>query len=133
MSPPLRKNGWLWLAVLGLAIVADSGCGSDAPSRESARDQATTHTCERFNQCSDIGAGKTYPDESACELQWQANWDKAWLASQCEGKIDQSQFTVCLEAIDSTACASFGDFLSTLGKCSAMNVCHSTSTADGGN
>lgn len=133
MSRPLRENSWLWLAVLGLAIVASASCGGDAPSRESARDQATTHTCNRLSQCGDIGAGKTYPDDSACEIQSQGKWDQAWPAAQCEGKIDQAQFTVCLEAIDSTGCASLADFLLTLGKCDAMNVCHSTSTADGGN
>ncbi|HTA18575.1 MAG TPA: DUF6184 family natural product biosynthesis lipoprotein [Polyangia bacterium] len=117
----------------GLALVAlVAGCGGEAPSRESARDQATTHTCARLNQCGDIGAGMTLPDESACEIQWQANWDKAWPTAQCEGKIDEAQFTVCLEAIDSTGCASFVDFLATLGKCGAVNVCHSTATADGG-
>ncbi len=113
-----------------IALVAS--CGGDAPSRESARDQATTHTCARLDQCGDIGAGKTYADDSACEIQSQANWDKAWPAAQCEGKIDQAQFTVCLEAIDSTGCTNAADFLLTLGKCAALNVCHATSTADGG-
>jgi hypothetical protein len=132
MSRPRRKNGWLWLATIGIAIIANAGCGGGAPSRESARDQATTHTCARLDQCGDIGAGKTYADDSACQIQSQANWDKAWSASQCEGKIDQAQFTICLEAIDSTDCASFGDLVLTLGKCSAMNVCRSTPSADGG-
>jgi hypothetical protein len=129
-----RAKNWLWLGglVLFAAAIDAAGCGGGAPSRESARDQATTDTCERFSQCGDIGAGETYPSESNCELQWQDNWDNAWPAAVCEGRIDQAQLTTCLAAIRGTDCASFGDFVTTLAKCDKMHVCDAPADAGGG-
>jgi hypothetical protein len=133
MSSTSCKLTWLGLTALvaagvSLAVVAP-GCGG-APSRESARDQATTHTCARYETCMAIGPGKAFPDDQDCALHWQAQWDSEWPAATCEGKIDQAAFTVCLEAIDSASC-NLGDLLLTLLKCDAMNVCHASADAGG--
>jgi hypothetical protein len=111
------------------ALVALAACSSGT-SRESARDQATTLTCQQFAACMEIGTGKTYPTQSDCEIQWQGNWDKAWPAADCEGKIDQGAFETCLARIRGTTCNAF-DLLATLAVCSKANVCHATN-ADGG-
>jgi hypothetical protein len=113
------------------ALAGLAGCGSSAPSREAARDQATTVTCDRFASCNLIGSmqGQTYPTIEACQLAWRAEWDKRWLAASCEGKIDSAAYDMCLNAIRGTACNIF-DFFNTLGKCDAMNVCHAA--GDGG-
>jgi hypothetical protein len=104
---------------------------SSSVSREQARDQATTATCQRYVMCNAIGAGKAYPTEPDCELQWQAMWDNYWPASTCDDKINQAALDVCLNAIGGTAC-NVVDFFATLGKCSAMNVCGASSNPDGG-
>jgi hypothetical protein len=118
------------LGALGLAVVA--GCGSSAPTRQEARDQATTLTCDRFDECMLIGSAPNaaFPTAEACQLEWRSNWEMAWPAVDCEGKIDSAQFGLCQNAIRATACNVF-DFLVTLGKCGKMNVCR-TSTPDGG-
>jgi hypothetical protein len=127
MSRSQRIVGGLGLSILFAAALA-AGCSSST-SRESARDQATSATCDRFNQCAPFPS-TSYPSAESCELDWRSKWDMAWPAADCDGKIDQSAFELCLAAIHSTACNVF-DFLSTLGKCSKQNVCHVT-TADGG-
>ena len=118
--------------IFGLAVLVVVASCSSSTSRESARSQATTQTCDRFSMCGLIGdgAGKTYPTTEACEIAWQANWDGAWPAADCDGKIDQAAFETCLARIRGTTCT-FGDFLLTLGKCGKANVCHASS-ADGG-
>ena len=98
-----------------------AGCGGGAPSRESARDQATTATCVRFNMCAAFPSA-SYPTMEACELDWRNRWEMTWPAATCDGKIDQAAFQLCLNAISSTACNAF-DLASTLIKCDAMNVC----------
>jgi hypothetical protein len=115
------------LAVTILAVTA--GCNSGV-SRESARDQATTLTCEQYVRCMAIGTGKAFPTQADCELHWQATWDSQWPATACEGKINQDAFATCLAAIRGTSC-NLADLLITLGKCGAANVCASASP-DGG-
>jgi hypothetical protein len=133
MPKPAHVVRRLALPSLVLSVLLGAGCSSGT-TRESARSQATTQTCQRFDMCMFIGdgAGKTYPTIQACEIDWQANWDKAWPAADCDGKIDQQAFETCLAAIRGTDCKSFGDFLVTLGKCGKANVCRATSDAGGG-
>jgi hypothetical protein len=105
------------LAVVTLAC--DSGV-----TRQSARAQATSLTCQRYDMCMMVGAGKTYADHEACEIAWQANWDGAWPAADCEGKINQAELETCLAAIRSTSCMGGLDFLSTVFvKCGKQTVC----------
>lgn len=125
MSPMKKIIGWLGLAAL-------VSCGSSAPTRQEARDQATTITCQRFSACMAIGPGKAYPTLEACELQWQADWDKDWTAADCEGKIDNAEFSTCLNAIRGTSCDNILDFFATRAKCGKVNVCRSSADGGGG-
>jgi hypothetical protein len=112
------------------AITLASACSSST-SRESARSQATTLTCQRYQMCDLIGPGKSYADISSCEIDWQANWEKAWPAADCDGKINQAELETCMAAIRSTNCMGF-DFAGTLLKCQKANVCSAGGTPDGG-
>jgi len=123
------------LSMLGLAAitVAVSTCGGVTDSRESARDKATKATCDRYNTCGLIGpdADDAYATYDSCETLWKANWENAWPVATCMS-INQSMLNVCLSAIAATDCASFIDFLATLGKCQAVDVCVAPSGNDGG-
>jgi hypothetical protein len=92
-------------------------------SQGSARDQATSITCDRYGSCQQIGAGLAYETRSSCEIDWRARWESAWPAAACDGKIDTNQLSICLSAIRATDCGNFGDFLNTLGKCAQAKVC----------
>lgn len=127
MSEPSRFFSRLCVAA---GILALASCDGGAPSRESARAQATSAICQRIDMCGQIGDGKSFPTLDACQLKWQANWDGAWPASACDGKVDAAQFDVCISAIKGTAC-SLADLAVTIGKCSATNVCDAASP-DGG-
>jgi len=121
------------VALLGVgALLGTRGCGGVTDARVSARDQATKATCDRYNACGLIGTGQTYADYSTCQIAWESNWDSAWPAANCDGKISQSDLTVCLNRIASTSCTNVIDFLSTLGTCDKTNVCSAGSATDGG-
>jgi hypothetical protein len=124
-----------WLPMLGLAAiaVAVSTCGGVTDSRETARDKATKATCDRYQTCGLIGtdAGDAYVTYASCSTVWKANWEQAWPVATC-ASINQSMLNACLSAIGGTDCTSFVDFLTTLGKCQAMDVCVAPATADGG-
>jgi hypothetical protein len=124
-----------WLSMLGLAALAVgvSTCGGVTDSRETARDKATKATCDRYQTCGLIGTdtGDAYVTYDSCSTVWKSNWEQAWPVATC-ASINQSMLNACLSAIGGTTCTSFADFLATLGKCQAADVCVAPSTADGG-
>ncbi|MDB4979627.1 MAG: hypothetical protein JWM82_379 [Myxococcales bacterium] len=105
-------------------------CGGVGTSRETARDQATTVTCDRINACGKIGPGGTYTSADMCQIMQKSFWEGAWPAAECDGKIDGANLDVCLSSISATDCAGGLDVLLTLGKCGKVKVCGAT--ADGG-
>ena len=124
-----------WLPMVGLVAIAVgvSACGGVTDSRETARDKATKATCDRYQTCGLIGSdtGDAYVTYDSCSTVWRANWEQAWPVATC-ASINQSMLNACLSAIGGTDCTSFVDFLTTLGKCQAVDVCVGASTADGG-
>jgi hypothetical protein len=120
-SAMLRRIAIVALVSAG-ALLVGRGCGGVTDTRAQARDQAAQATCTRYQACNDIGSGLTYSDYNSCVTVWQGNWESAWPASTCQGKIDQAQLTVCLDAIGATTCTGF-DFVLTLAKCGAGSVC----------
>ena len=118
------------LLVLAMGV---STCGGVTDSRTSARDKATTATCDRYNQCHLIGmaTGASYASYDSCATIWRGKWEEMWPPSLC-GAIDQAQLTVCLGAITATECTSALDFFATLGKCQAQDICVGAADAGGG-
>jgi len=121
------------LGVVGLlaAVTLASACDSST-SRESARSQATTLTCQRYDMCMMVGAGKTYADIGSCEVIWQGNWEQYWPAADCQGKISQAELETCLAAIRGTNCMGLDIVTTIFDKCNKMKVCSSGGTPDGG-
>jgi len=122
-----KTLGWHRIAIFILgctgALLA-RGCGSVTDSRVEARNEATQHTCDQYQACGAIGPGLSYPDQASCTTAWQANWDTAWPAADCQGKIDQAQLHFCLSAIDGTSCTSLLDIADTIYvKCGKATVC----------
>ncbi len=113
-------------ALLGLlaTTAAAVGCGGVTDSRMSARDKATKAACNRYQQCGLIGpnADDAYVTYDSCSTVWSANWEQAWPATTCTS-INQAGLNVCLNAIAATDCTNAVDFLLTLGKCQAVDVC----------
>jgi hypothetical protein len=124
-----------WRSMLGLVAMAIgvSTCGGVTDSRETARDKATKATCDRYQTCGLIGTdtGDAYVTYESCSTVWKANWEQAWPVATCTA-INQSMFNVCLNAIAATDCTNFVDFLQTLGKCQAVDVCLAPPGNDGG-
>jgi Family of unknown function (DUF6184) len=113
------------LAALPLLFaLAVAGCGGVTNPQIVARDQATTASCDWYQSCSQIGPGLTYETRQSCETQVRAKWDQAWPPASCDSKINQSQLSICLDAIHATQCGNALDILSTLGvKCAEASIC----------
>jgi hypothetical protein len=112
------------LLAAAILLATTTSCGGVSTSRQAAKDQATTRTCDRFDQCHLIGsaADATYPTREQCELTWQAEWDKRWPVSACEDKINQQAVETCYAAISGAVCNLAG-FLIALGQCDQSLVC----------
>jgi hypothetical protein len=118
--------GKIAIAVLigGTGVLAGAGCGGVSGSDVvNARNQATTASCNYFQMCGDIGAGKTYSTADDCTSQVNGNWTSAWPTTTCQGHIDQHQLTICLDAINSTTDCNGLAVLLTLTKCGSGTVC----------
>jgi len=113
-------------ALLGLLAIAagSSSCGGVTDARTAARDKVTKATCDRYQKCELIGPnmGQAFATYDSCATQWRANWENAWPVATCT-QINQDMLNVCLSAIAATDCMSFLDFLATLAKCQAVDVC----------
>jgi hypothetical protein len=119
----------------GALALAAGSCGSVGTSRETARDQATSGVCSKYEMCQGFGtaAGQAYVSGDSCQVDWRAKWESAWPPASCDGKIDPGQLGTCLSAINGTDCTSIVDIATTLFvKCAKAKVCDAGSTADGG-
>jgi hypothetical protein len=123
------------IAVIGVLVAAagTSSCGGVTDARAAARDKATKAACDSYQRCMLIGpnADDTYATYDSCETVWKANWEQAWPAATCN-TINQVNLNVCLSAIAATDCMSFVDFLATLGKCQAQDICVGLADAGSG-
>jgi hypothetical protein len=112
-----------------VALLAVAGCGNVTTSRESARDQATTVSCDWYQMCGAIGPGKTHETRASCEVSVKGYWEGQWTPPTCDGKINVNELDICLSAIHSTDCTALLEILNTLGnKCAAVRVCAPSST-----
>jgi hypothetical protein len=112
------------LFLVSLCALALSACGGVTNSQVIARDRATTAACDWYQMCNQIGAGLKYETRDSCETQVRAQWDQAWPPAMCDSKINQSQLTICLNAISSTLCTNPLDILNTLAnKCPEASIC----------
>jgi hypothetical protein len=126
MATTTKTGALMALAVSGLLGLGAgvSTCGGVTDARTAARDKATTATCNRFSACNLIGAdaGESYFSYDSCTTIWRGKWEEMWPPSLC-AEIDQEKLNVCLSAIGGTDCTSVLDFLTTLGKCQAVDIC----------
>jgi hypothetical protein len=135
----MTTTGKLAIAVLigglGAGLGGAVGCGGVSSSDiASARTKATTASCNYYQMCNQIGTatGDTFDTYADCQTQVLSYWTGMWPDTACQGKVDQSALTVCIDAINSTLCMNGLDVLSTLyAKCPVAKVCPGGSDAGG--
>jgi hypothetical protein len=122
------------MKVLAALTLGTLSCGGVGTSQKTARDQATTVTCQRYSECQNgFGAAPAhaYTSLDSCEVDWRAKWENYWPAAACDGKIDPAALSTCLSRISSTDCMNGLDILNTiLVVCPKEKVCGAG--ADGG-
>ena len=112
------------LSFVAFAALGLAACGDTTNSRVIARDQATTVSCDWYQMCNQIGPGLKYENRESCDTQVRGQWDSAWPAAMCDSKINQSQLTICINAIKGTECMNALDILNTLAnKCPESSIC----------
>ena len=118
-------------AALAVALSGAINCGGvSTDDVTSARNQATTASCNYFQKCKEIGSGLNYDTYADCTTQVLGNWTSGWPTSQCQGHINQAALTVCLDAIGSTTdCNGLAELI-TLSKCTAASVCSAGVVSD---
>jgi hypothetical protein len=126
----------LLVAFAAAVVAASAGCGNvnaSSHSQVAARTAATSQTCDRFQMCGDIGAGKTYETRASCETQVGSFWDQTWPPAECESKIDPTRLDVCLAAIRAADCANPSAVLvSFVVNCSKAQICDLATDGGGG-
>jgi hypothetical protein len=112
------------LAIAAGVWTCGGGVKTAMDTRESARDKATMAACDRYQTCGLIGtqAGAAYATYDSCTIEWKANWEQRWPIATCTS-INQNGLNQCISAIGATDCTSIVDFLLTLAKCEAVDVC----------
>ncbi len=113
-------------AMGGVAFLFGHGCGTVSNDRQDAINRAASATCSRYQACRAIGtaAGASYASVADCQNIWTGNFTKQWPPSGCQGRIDQSMLSLCIQRINTTECTSILDILNTLYVvCSEANVC----------
>jgi len=116
----------LFIVTLGL-LGGIMGCNTVADVTNSQADavsSAVSSTCDRYEACGAVGAGKSYETMTECENDSKDFWNDHWTVAKCEGKINGAALTVCTDRIESTTCDSFLDKLNTVyNSCASDDVC----------
>ena len=112
-------------SVLAAALVGAVNCGGVSTNDvTSARNQATTASCNYYKMCNQIGPGLTFETFQDCQNQALSFWTSQWPTASCDGKIVSSALSMCIDAINSTLCMNGIDVLATLyAKCPQARIC----------
>ena len=128
--------GWSTVRVLASALVLSMlsaiDCGGVTTSDvDSARNEVSTASCDYYKMCNEIGPKPdTYDTYADCMSGVMGQWTTAWPTSTCQGHINQSQLTICLDAIGATTDCSGLSALIALSKCSSTTVCSAGAAPD---
>jgi hypothetical protein len=79
-----------------------SGEGMTASNEDAIR-QLTTARCQREEACNNIGQGKRYDDQSACQREVAQNSRSMFRTEDC-GRVMQSRLNNCIDEVRTQAC-----------------------------
>ncbi|ATB29947.1 DUF6184 family natural product biosynthesis lipoprotein [Melittangium boletus] len=116
------------LGLMVAGVVGLFGCGgtvADITNKQSdAVNAAAGESCDRYQDCEEIGAGKKYETRDACLAENKDFWNGRWEAADCDGHINGDSLDVCLNSIKTTSCGSIIDQIDTAyNRCAKADVC----------
>ena len=104
-------------AVASFAPSAATGLTAEAVAQLSAA------RCAREARCGNIGADKSYSNQTQCETKLRADMKEELNGYECPKGIVLKEFTECLQAIRAEECASPLDTLARVVACSESDIC----------
>jgi cytoskeletal protein RodZ len=104
-------------AVASLAPSAATGLTAEAVAQLSAA------RCAREARCGNIGADKSYSNQTQCESKLSADMKEELNGYECPKGIVLKEFSECLQAIRTEECGSPLDTLARVVACSESDIC----------
>lgn len=94
-------------------------------SREDWRNEAARASCNRQDDCGNIGPGKDFRDYDDCEVNQRNRFNQLWPADACSGdRINEARAEACISRIENASCNSgLFDGLAFASECNAGKVC----------
>lgn len=122
------------LALCACASIAcgrsnDTDTGSNAPSTDTATHNEAVRKiamsrCQREQACNNIGDGRKYDSQDACESEVTQNTRSTLRPSECPAII-QSRLDNCIDEVKNQACNNPIDEVSRLAACRQGELCMS--------
>ncbi|WP_043428533.1 DUF6184 family natural product biosynthesis lipoprotein [Cystobacter fuscus] len=113
-----------WIMVVGVSGLFGCGTIADITNKQSdAVNAAANTTCNRYQDCGEIAAGKKYSTRDECMNAEKGNWNGRWSVAECDNRINGDNLNFCLDAIEATSCGNVFDQINTATKCTQNDVC----------
>jgi hypothetical protein len=90
---------------------------------EDAVFQLTARQCERELDCNNVGAGKRYEDNAACEREVAHDLEAELRPSKCTYGVRGDRLSECLTALRAEKCGNPLDTVSRLATCRTGRIC----------
>ncbi len=97
--------------------------GAEIIPAEDAASRITARRCERELDCNDVGAGKKYEDNAACEREVAHDLQAELRPSKCTYGVREDKLNECLEELRNGKCGNPLDTVSGLATCRTGRIC----------
>ena len=130
----MRKTIALFVAASALLLVVPLACnhegsgettttGAEILPADDAVNQLTARRCERENDCNNVGAGKKFEDNAACEREVAHDLRSELRPAVCTYGVRGDRLDQCLQALRNEKCGNPLDTVSRLTTCRTGRIC----------
>jgi hypothetical protein len=97
--------------------------GAGIVTTDDAVNQLSARRCQRETDCNNIGTGKHYDDNAACEREMNHDLEADLRPSKCTYGVREDRLAECLEEIRNEKCGNLLDMMSRLSTCRTGRLC----------
>jgi hypothetical protein len=102
---------------------ATTTTGAEILPPEDAVNQLTARRCEREFDCNNVGAGKKYEDNAACEREVAHDLQAELRPSKCTYGVRGDKLNDCMQELRNEKCGNPLDTVSRLATCRTGRLC----------